>query len=213
MRCRLLLWRCAFVLSLGALGVLLAILARTPLGKVYRRRSADCVVCRRHRRRLGAAVCVVAAVVLVGSGLGLYQRSLSHDPRPCGEEWFLRGEVPQLKPSRDMPRGWQAARSIVTVPTTSLAHGYAGVRGMELCTVGDLTIASTPMPGEVVTGTTVGDVMLTRVEPGLSGSEASELGRHESRHVDQWTIAVPPTNIAASMPSTYANTWCSGSAK
>lgn len=115
----------------------------------------------------------------------------------------MQGEVPHLKPSREMSAGWQTTRNAVTTPATGLAYGYAAAQGMELCTVGKLTIASTPSPGEVVTGTTVGDVMLTRVEPGLSGSDASGLGEHESRHVDQWTVATLAAGPLA-LPVLYA---------
>jgi len=181
-------WRCALVLALGALGLALVVASFTRWGARRVERSAGCLVCRRHRRWQGTVVVAVAAVVLVGSGLRLHQDSVTVDPPACGMGWFLEDALPELSQAPEVAPAWARTRTVMTAPATGLAHGYASLRGREFCTVGHMTVAFIPSQ-PAAGGTTVGDLFLTRVEPGLSGSRADALGRHESRHVDQWTAA------------------------
>lgn len=130
---------------------------------------------------------MVAALVLVGSGMRIYNQAALRPMPRCGAEWFLRGELPSQLLSKHRPKTWHWTREIVTAPATGLTNGYARARGMGLCTTGSLTIAFLPSK-QATSGTTVGHIFLTRGRPGLKGIGAQALGLHESRHVDQWTV-------------------------
>lgn len=184
------LWRCGLVLTLGALGALGALLLAPRLnrrGASRARRAHACVMCREHQRWQRVAVTVIAGLVLTGSGMRAYQQLTAGQTAQCTGDWFLRGAVPRLSGGSDLPPAWRVTRDVVTAPVTGVAYGYAETRGMGLCDVGGITVAFLPSAAGTG-GTTVGDVFLTQVKPGLNGRRARMLGEHESRHVSQWTV-------------------------
>ncbi|MGH3096231.1 MAG: hypothetical protein ACRDMV_09565 [Streptosporangiales bacterium] len=130
---------------------------------------------------------VIATLVLVGTGMRIYNQAALRPMPRCGAEWFLRGELPAQRLTKDQSHVWHWARNIVTAPATGLTDGYARARDMGLCTTGSLTIAFLPSK-QATSGTTVGHIFLTRGRPGLKGIGAQALALHESRHVDQWTV-------------------------
>lgn len=112
---------------------------------------------------------------------------VTSDPPPCDAEWFVAGQRLPVSPEQDLSTAWQRTRSIATTPVTGVAYGYAKARGMGVCGVGPITVAFLPHSAKT-SGTTVGDVFLTQVQPGLTEHRAQQLARHESRHVTQWTV-------------------------
>lgn len=183
MRVSTLLWRCALVLSLGAL----ALIFLHPSVRAHRERLRDrCVVCRRRQRWQLGCVVVVAMLVVVGSVMRI-QQVTSATPPPCDAYWFASGQrLPSTPEQRPSP-AWRWTRNVVTTPITGLAYAYARARGMDVCAVGPITVAFLPRAA-TTSGATVGDVFLTKVQPKLTEERAEALARHESRHVTQWTV-------------------------
>lgn len=185
-RLRLLLWSCALVLSFGMLGLLIAVFSRLRRGRSGR--GMTCVSCGRLRYVQQAAVALVAICVLAGT---VARMGLVSEPAPrCGRAWFSSSETPSPSPPRpQLSLPWRITRSAVTAPITGVAYVFAAIRGMKLCDVGGMTVAYVPhASGDQAAGATVGDMFLTRVGSGLSSDRVQALARHESRHVDQWTV-------------------------
>lgn len=183
---RQLLWTCAAVLSLGAVGLVLS------LPQVRERRAGRaqrCVQCRGHYAAQRRLLAVVAVVLVCGSALGINQ-ALSPTPA-CGNDRFSPavhesahgGETPGPEP----PIVWRVVREAATAPISGITHGVVKARGVDLCAVGDLTVGVLPAAGQAQ-GATVGDIFLRPLQGGVSPERAEALRWHESRHADQWAV-------------------------
>lgn len=179
-------WSLSMLLAFGALGLF----AMLPHARARRAdRAAHCAACRRRHVWQEVLVGLLALTILGGAAVRLAQASAL--PRRCEAAWAGSHserpgppEVPLSSPST-----WHLVRGVVTAPESGVAIAYARTRGMTLCDVGDrrMTVAFLPganMPG----GSTVGDVFVTKVRWDLTERQARALARHESRHVNQWTV-------------------------
>lgn len=184
---RQLFWTVAAVLSLGAIGIVLML----PRTRERRARRADqCVRCRRRQvtqRRLLAAF---AVVLVSGSVLGASQK-LSPTPSCHGDRFTAvasQGSVPGRGAfGREPPLAWRILREAATAPVSGITHGVVKARGVDLCSVGDLTVGVLPAAGRGK-GTTVGDIFLRPLQGSVSPARAEALRWHESRHADQWAV-------------------------
>lgn len=129
---------------------------------------------------------LVALLVVAGSVLRVHQINATSPP-PCEAQWFVTGQRLPAAPEKELPKAWQWTRNVATAPLTGVAYGYAKARGMGLCGVGPITVAFLPRAAST-SGTTLGGVFLTRVQPKLTEKRAEALASHESRHVTQWTV-------------------------
>lgn len=183
MRATAWLWRCALVLSFGAL----ALIFLSPQVRARRaRRRKQCVICRGNQQWQRASVAFLALLVLAGSLLRVHQVNATTPP-PCEAQWFVAGQRLPAAPEQTPPKAWEWTRNVVTAPITGMAYGYAKARGMGLCGVGPITVAFLPRAAST-SGTTLGGVFLTRVQPRITEKRAEALASHESRHVTQWTV-------------------------
>lgn len=132
---------------------------------------------------------VFALVVVGGSVVGVNQ-TLSPTPpcRDAGTAAATYGTVPAHDESGpEPPTAWRVVREAATAPVSGITHGVVEARGIDLCSVGDLTVGVLPAAGRGE-GATVGDIFLRPLQGDVSPERAEALRWHESRHADQWAV-------------------------
>lgn len=210
-----LLFGAAMLLCFGLIGLVLWSL---PTARRRRReRATACTVCRR-RQRVGSVAFVGFAVLLL-LGAGVRTSVVASPLDDCSgrftmgaEEALAEGpsldEVPPLDPSTI--RWWGMTRAVVTAPTSGVMLAATGAAGMSHCSGSAVLVAFPPPPAPGGGGSVVGNVFVSWISdvdgagavlPGKEsyvqfGSDMNAkpdvveaIARHESRHVDQWTVA------------------------
>jgi len=200
----------AVLLCLGVAGLVLWLL---PFARRRRReRAASCTVCHRHQRAGVVAVAGFAVLLLLGAAVRTQAAAGPLDQCSTrftsGAEEVVAEEGPGRPPSSS--GWWGRTRSAVTAPTSGVMLMATGALGMSHCSGSAVLVAFPPPPAPGGGGSVIGDVFVSWVpEADQAGSalpgqetyvqfgsdatahpeEVEAIGRHESRHVDQWTIA------------------------
>lgn len=203
------------MLCFGLLGLVLAAL---PAARRRRReQAAACTVCHRQQRVGRVAVTGFAVLLIVGAGVRTAVAAGPLDE--CSgrftmgaQEALAEGpsldEVPQLAPAAT--RWWGLTRATVTAPTSGVMLAATTVAGMRHCSGSAVLVAFPPPPAPGGGGSVVGDVFVSWISevdgagvvfPGqetyvqfdsnvnAEPEVVEAIARHESRHVDQWTVA------------------------
>ena len=180
-------------------------------------RLAHCAKCRRHQGARTVLFVGFAAVLTIGAGTRAYASVeppiLCHSHVSSSGE--VRPE-PLLELASADSRGWNTTRRIIVAPTSGLALIGGRAAGMHQCS-GPPLLVTFWWPPRASGGTTIGDTFLTwtpdldqdettrrrlfgtgisaegsfvRFGPNISTRRISEerLGRHETRHLDQWAV-------------------------
>ncbi len=196
------------LLCFGVLGLLWLVVGR-------RRRQhqcaacAACAVCRRRRKVAMACVSCFGALLILGAGVRTQMAATpvvgcdAHISVDAGE---AAGEL-HVGPSSHW---WGATRQTVTAPISGVALMATHAAGMDHCSGSSVVVAFLSPPNAESGGSVVGNVFVTWIpesggpEVALPGQESyarfgpaaeddptqiESIARHESRHVDQWTVA------------------------
>lgn len=197
------------LLCFGLIGLILWLLPTARRGR--RERAAGCTVCHRQRRVGTVAFVGFAVLLLVGAGV---RTSVAASPLDECSGRFTTGAVEALAQGTSLDpssiRWWAMARATVTAPTSGVMLAATSAAGMSHCTGSAVLVAFPPPPAPGGGGSVVGDVFVSwtsvvdRAGVALPGKESyvqfgsdmnakpevvEAIARHESRHVDQWTVA------------------------
>lgn len=204
-RSRSVLFGALVLLCFGVLGLLWLVLGR---GR-RQRRCAGCAVCRRHRRIAVASVSCFGALLVLGAGV---RTQMEATPvAGCDVHLSVDGEEAASELEVGPSSGWWGAtRQTVTAPISGVALMATHAAGMDHCSGSAVVVAFVPPVSAESGGSVVGNVFVTWIpesggpEVALPGQESyvrfgpaaqddpaqvESIARHESRHVDQWTVA------------------------
>lgn len=178
------------------------------------RRAASCTVCASHRRVRAVAAVVVAALLVLGAATRI-QEALAGQI-PCHSHITPNGEIrPEPSLGLSPPLPWRITRNALVTPVSGF--GVLAGRGldMESCAGPPMLVMFWLPPRTSGGGTMIGDVFLAwapprnatgplsingygiaeeglylRYGPNITQTRVNEeeVGRHESRHVDQWAV-------------------------
>lgn len=199
----------AMFMCFGLIGLVLCLL---PAARRHRReRAAACTVC--HRRRRINRVVISAFAVLLLTGAGVRAAAAMTPLEECGGRFALGAQAALAEGHTLDPaylRWWPATRDTVTAPTTGVMLAVTGAAGMTHCSGTSVLVAVPPPPATGIGGSIVGNIFVSWVSEvdgawvALPGQESyvrfgtemnadpdyvEAIARHESRHVDQWTVA------------------------